>query len=92
MIARTVIRAVPERTCLGCRKRDTVAALVRLVANGDRVVVDTERRRSGRGAWVHPDPRCTKKLTLGAVERGLKRKLSGDSICTLQLLPGTPER
>ena len=91
MIARTVIRAVPERTCVGCRKRDTVQALVRLVADGDQVIVDTAHRRPGRGAWVHPEPRCAARLTVGALERGLKRKLSGDSICKLQLPPGTPE-
>jgi predicted RNA-binding protein YlxR (DUF448 family) len=65
---------------------------VRLVADGDQVIVDAARRRPGRGAWVHRDPRCAAKLTLGAVERGLKRKLSGESICKLQLPPGTPER
>jgi predicted RNA-binding protein YlxR (DUF448 family) len=90
MIARTVTR--PARTCLSCRKRDAQTALVRLVADGDRVVVDAARRKPGRGAWVHRDPRCTAKLTLGAVERGLKRKLAADSIKCIQLLPGTPER
>jgi predicted RNA-binding protein YlxR (DUF448 family) len=91
MIARTVTHAA-ERTCLGCRKRDARTALVRLVADGDRVVVDTGLCRPGRGAWVHRDPRCAKRLTLGAIERGLKRKLSEDSICSLQLVTGTPER
>lgn len=91
MIARTITRA-PVRTCLSCRKRDAQTALVRLVADGDRVIVDADRRRPGRGAWVHRDPRCAKKLTLGAIERGLKRKLSEESICSLQLVTGTPER
>lgn len=91
MIAR-IVKAAPERTCLGCRKRDTVQALVRLAADGDRVIIDHARRTPGRGAWVHRDPRCAAKLSLGAVERGLKRKLAADSIRTLQLVPGTPER
>ena len=46
MIARTV--KSPERTCLGCRKRDTQTALVRLAADGDRVVIDEARRKFDR--------------------------------------------
>jgi predicted RNA-binding protein YlxR (DUF448 family) len=90
MIARTV--KAPERTCVGCRKRDALTALVRLVADGDRVVIDAARRKPGRGAWVHRDPRCTRRLTVGAIERGLKRKLPEDALCSIQLMAGTPER
>ena len=89
MIARTV--KTPERTCVGCRKRDAQTALVRLAADGDRVVIDAARNKPGRGAWVHRDARCTKRLTVGAIERGLKRKLAKDALCSIQLPPGTPE-
>ena len=89
MIAPTVKR--PVRTCLGCRKRDDQTALVRLVADGDRVIVDQARRKPGRGAWVHRDARCQKRLTVGAIERGLRRKLAKDALCSIQLLAGTPE-
>jgi uncharacterized protein len=79
------------RTCLGCRKRDRQAALVRLVAAGDRVVVDVDRVRPGRGAWVHVDRKCVSRLAVGAVERGLKRKLAADALAGVApaLLPTT---
>lgn len=50
------------RTCVGCRSRDAVTALVRLVAvPGERataVVPDPRRTLPGRGAHVHPTARC----------------------------------
>lgn len=56
--------AGPVRTCVGCRRKDARDALVRLVVDHaspgatPRVVVDERRSLPGRGAWVHPDPRC----------------------------------
>ncbi|MFD1214700.1 YlxR family protein [Arthrobacter sp. GCM10027362] len=53
---------MPQRTCIGCRRRDDQADLLRLVvtaADGaSAVVVDEGRRLTGRGAWLHPDPDC----------------------------------
>jgi predicted RNA-binding protein YlxR (DUF448 family) len=53
----------PVRTCIGCRKRELAAELLRMAAvssvNGQyAVTVDTAGRHPGRGAWLHPDPRC----------------------------------
>jgi predicted RNA-binding protein YlxR (DUF448 family) len=73
----------PERTCLGCRKRDRQSALVRLVADGDRVVIDAAGSRAGRGAWVHRDPKCAARLAIGGLERGLKRKLPATALAGL---------
>ncbi|MFJ7748407.1 YlxR family protein [Arthrobacter sp. NPDC097144] len=53
---------VPQRTCIGCRKTDDQAVLMRLVAvnrEGKTAVrVDENRRMSGRGAWVHRGTAC----------------------------------
>ncbi|RRR40507.1 YlxR family protein [Mycolicibacter terrae] len=50
------------RTCVGCRKRELAAELLRLVAvsgNGnDAVAVDRAGNQPGRGAWLHPRPQC----------------------------------
>ena len=46
------------RTCVGCRERASRADLLRVVADGDRLVPDLARRLPGRGASVHPDLRC----------------------------------
>jgi predicted RNA-binding protein YlxR (DUF448 family) len=56
-------RVRPERTCIGCRKRDSSANLLRVVLSGhgdaERVVVpDPDRRAPGRGAHVHPTTEC----------------------------------
>ncbi|WP_456239432.1 YlxR family protein [Actinopolyspora lacussalsi] len=49
----------PIRTCIGCRTRTWASDLLRVVAEGGREAVpDPERRISGRGAWLHPDPAC----------------------------------
>ena len=57
----------PVRTCIGCRQRELAVELLRVVAvdsgnetgNGSGVVtVDTARKLPGRGAWLHPDPKC----------------------------------
>ena len=54
----TVRPRVPVRTCVGCRERAARADLLRVVADGDRLVPDPARRLPGRGASVHPDLRC----------------------------------
>jgi hypothetical protein len=48
----------PVRTCVGCRERSAKSTLLRVVADGDRLVPDPNGRLPGRGASVHPDPRC----------------------------------
>jgi predicted RNA-binding protein YlxR (DUF448 family) len=79
------------RSCVGCRRRDAQAHLVRLAADGERIAVDAERRRPGRGVWVHRDPKCVRRVTAGALARGFKREVAGDAVVELTrvLNPGT---
>ncbi|NGM11808.1 YlxR family protein [Verrucosispora sp. CWR15] len=55
-------RALPERTCVGCRRRAPASELLRIVAIGDEADVslrpDPARTLPGRGANMHPDPAC----------------------------------
>ena len=62
----------PVRTCVGCRERSAKTALLRVVAEGDRLVPDRAGRRPGRGASVHPDPRC---IDLAEKRRAFPRAL-----------------
>ncbi|MCQ2001916.1 YlxR family protein [Arthrobacter zhaoxinii] len=73
-----VSRHVPQRTCVGCRKRDDQAVLLRLVRvsmeGGNAVRVDEDRRMPGRGAWLHPDTAC---LRLAVKRSGFPRAFRG---------------
>ena len=67
----------PVRTCIGCRGSDSRSALLRVVLGpgGDGILVvlpDPERRRPGRGAWLHPDLSC---LDLAVRRRAFGRAL-----------------
>ena len=48
----------PVRTCVGCRGRAAKTDLLRVVADGGRLVPDPAGRLPGRGASVHRDLRC----------------------------------
>ncbi|MFR9730771.1 YlxR family protein [Saccharopolyspora sp. MS10] len=62
----------PVRTCVGCRVRTSAAELLRVVAEDGVLVPDPRGRRPGRGAWLHPDPRC---LRLAERRRAFPRAL-----------------
>ncbi len=57
---------------MGCRERTAQAALLRVVAVEDQLVLDTARRLPGRGAHLHPDLRC---LDLAEKRRAFPRAL-----------------
>lgn len=46
------------RTCLGCRRRDDQAHLIRVVAGNGALVVDAKGTLPGRGAYVHRTQEC----------------------------------
>ena len=47
-----------ERTCIGCRKRDSPAGLLRMTVSGGLVLPDPGHRAPGRGAHLHPVAAC----------------------------------
>ncbi|AHH20281.1 YlxR family protein [Nocardia nova] len=72
----------PVRTCVGCRKRELAADLLRVVAQSREsgserdaiveVVPDPRRRLPGRGAWLHPVSSC---LSMAERRRAFGRAL-----------------
>ncbi|MGJ3507147.1 YlxR family protein [Enemella sp. A6] len=67
---------IGQRTCVGCRRVDDRAVLVRLVwdESAGRVVVDPAKALPGRGAWVHDEATCVETACRRrAVGRALRR-------------------
>jgi len=66
----------PVRTCIGCRKRDAAAEMVRLgLVNGEIVVA--ERSRVGRGASLHARPTCLESgLRPDVLSRAFKQRVT----------------
>jgi uncharacterized protein len=59
---------------VGCGTRAVPDALVRFAAPEGRVLPDAERRRGGRGAWLHRDAACLERaVRRGAFGRALRR-------------------
>lgn len=44
---------IPIRSCIACRKRENFSELLRVVRIGNQVLPDEDRRKFGRGAWLH---------------------------------------
>lgn len=55
-------RKIPMRKCIGCNESKTKKELVRIVKSpeGD-ISVDLTGKKSGRGAYICPNPECLKK-------------------------------
>jgi uncharacterized protein len=67
----------PERTCIGCMKRDAKASMVRIAVVNGHVEADFEARRAGRGGYLHPAPECVERFVGSKVKefRALRRKI-----------------
>lgn len=61
-----VIKPVPQRTCVACRRLKNKRELVRLVrtAGGD-IEIDITGKKEGRGAYICPARACWEKALKG---------------------------
>jgi uncharacterized protein len=50
--------SVPIRSCAGCGERDEQRRLDRFMLDSGRLAWDRERRRGGRGGYLHARPEC----------------------------------
>jgi predicted RNA-binding protein YlxR (DUF448 family) len=79
-------RQGPERTCIGCRRREAKPALLRVARAGDgTVVVDPAGRTPGRGAYVHRDLGCVDlALAHGRLFRALRAEADRSAAARLR--------
>ena len=55
-------KKIPERKCVGCGVSKEKKALIRVVRDPEgNVLIDCTGKKSGRGAYVCPNPACLKK-------------------------------
>ena len=65
------MKKIPMRQCIGCREMKPKKELIRVVRSPEgEISVDFRGKKSGRGAYVCPDPACLKKA---AKSRALER-------------------
>jgi uncharacterized protein len=67
----------PERTCIGCMKKDSKSAMIRIAVVNGKVEVDVAARQPGRGGYLHPTVECADKFVASKVKefRALRRKI-----------------
>lgn len=75
----------PLRTCVGCRRVVSQATLLRVVLSDGTVVVDEERRRPGRGAWVHRERACVQNAARGGLQRSFRRAVEPSGLLAFAL-------
>lgn len=70
----------PQRTCVGCMRRDTKERMLRIAAVGETLTLDEQGRMRGRGAYLHKCNRCIREFVLNKRRelRSLKRSISVD--------------
>jgi uncharacterized protein len=69
---------VPERTCIACRSGKNKRDLIRIVRTENGIIeVDPTGKKSGRGAYLCPDPGCWEKGLKGNnIEHALHTRLT----------------
>jgi len=76
-----VIKHIPQRTCIACRRVASKRELVRLVRVADgRVEVDISGRKAGRGAYLCRSRDCWQAgLKTGQLEHRLRTIITEDN-------------
>ncbi len=72
---------IPIRSCIACRKSTNWCELLRVVAIEGQVTPDPNRRKGGRGAWLHRE--C---LETAKHRRSFQRAFRTDENLSTQLL------
>lgn len=55
------MKHIPVRMCVACRNMKPQGELIRFVKNGGLPVIDFEKKKFGRGAYICRSAECIKK-------------------------------
>lgn len=74
-------RKIPMRMCIGCREMKPKKELKRIVRTTERdIIVDPTGKKSGRGAYVCPNPNCVDNaIKAEELSRALATKVSSQT-------------
>ena len=80
------VKKIPQRQCVGCRTMKDKKALIRVVKTPDgAIVLDATGKKSGRGAYVCPDPACLQKARKSrALERAFSLTIPDEVYAALE--------
>ncbi len=68
------VKKIPMRMCLGCSEMKPKRELIRVVKTPEgEILLDATGKKSGRGAYVCPDPEC---LRLARKSKRLEKSFS----------------
>ena len=70
----------PERTCLGCMKRELKGLMTRITFADGVLILDTTSQRPGRGGYLHRETNCLERFVRSRVKefRSLRRAVPLD--------------
>ena len=79
-------KKIPMRQCTGCREMKPKKELIRVVRSPEgEISIDFKGKKSGRGAYVCPDPQCLKRaIKAKAFERAFDVKIPDEIYESLQ--------
>ena len=74
------VRKIPQRMCVGCREMKNKRDLLRVVRTPEgSIEVDPTGKKSGRGAYICPDPECLSLAVKGKrLQKALEQQISDD--------------
>lgn len=82
--ARTRVKHVPQRTCVGCRMVLPKRSLIRIVRTPEGVRLDPTGKLAGRGAYLHDQRSCWAIGLKGSLAHALKTELSDNDRLILE--------
>ncbi|MBE6990477.1 MAG: YlxR family protein [Ruminococcaceae bacterium] len=79
------VKKIPQRQCVGCRTMRDKRELLRVVRTPEgEIMLDATGKKSGRGAYVCPDPTCLQKARKSrALSRALETEIPDEVYAAL---------